>query len=107
MEQEYTQNLLVDNSKPSLQMVGLLKKLIANPSCNRIRIATGYWDLPGTNLVYDELKVFLERGGRLDILIGQEPMLFPYQRRFLAVVQFVCQYGWGRDRPGGSREREA
>lgn len=80
MEQEYTQNLLVDNSKPSLQMVGLLKKLIANPSCNRIRIATGYWDLPGTNLVYDELKVFLERGGRLDILIGQEPMLFPYQR---------------------------
>lgn len=80
MEQEYTQNLLVDNSKPSLQMVGLLKKLIANPNCNRIRIATGYWDLPGTNLIYDELKGFLERGGRLDILIGQEPMLFPYQR---------------------------
>lgn len=74
------QNGLIDNSKPSLQMVGRLRKLIADEHCNYIRIATGYWDLPGTNLLYDELKAFLERGGKLDILIGQEPMLFPYQR---------------------------
>ena len=58
-------------------MVARLKELIADPKCDYIRIATGYWDLPGTNLVYDELKAFLERGGKLDILIGQEPMLFP------------------------------
>ena len=74
------QNGLIDNSTPQLQMVARLKELIADPKCDYIRIATGYWDLPGTNLVYDELKAFLEKGGKLDILIGQEPMIFPYQR---------------------------
>lgn len=74
------QNGLIDNSKPSLQMVGRLRELIADVKCQEIRIATGYWDLPGTNLLYEELKAFLERGGTLKILIGQEPTLLPYQR---------------------------
>ena len=42
-------------------------------------IATGYWDLPGTALVYEELKDFFIRGGKLDLLIGQEPQLQYYQ----------------------------
>lgn len=42
-------------------------------------IATGYWDLPGTALVYEELKGFFARGGKLDLLIGQEPQLQYYQ----------------------------
>lgn len=61
------QNGLIDNSKPSLQMVGRLRELIADVKCQEIRIATGYWDLPGTNLLYQELKAFLERGGTLKI----------------------------------------
>lgn len=73
-------NGLIDNSKVSLQMVGRLKELISDPKCTHIYIATGYWDLPGTNLLYEELKAFLARGGTLQILIGQEPTLLPYQR---------------------------
>lgn len=73
-------NGLIDNSKNELQMVGRLKELIADIKCQEIRIATGYWDLPGTNLLYEELKNFLGRGGKLKILIGQEPTLLPYQR---------------------------
>ncbi len=73
-------NGLIDNSNPDLQMVGRLKELISDEKCDFIRIATGYWDLPGVKLLYSELKAFLERGGKMHILIGQEPMLFPYQR---------------------------
>ena len=42
-------------------------------------IATGYWDLPGMALVYNELKDFFARGGKLDLMIGQEPQLQYYQ----------------------------
>lgn len=56
-----------------------LRDIIGSGKYNHIRIATGYWDLPGTALVYDQLKTFLEGGGRLDIMIGQEPQLRSYQ----------------------------
>lgn len=49
-------------------------------------IATGYWDLPGTALAYEELKGFFARGGKLDLLIDQEPQLQYYQ-----ASQEVCQ----------------
>lgn len=55
--------------------------MINSHEFNHIRIATGYWDLPGMNLLYAELKDFLEDGGRLDILIGKEPQLRTYQLR--------------------------
>lgn len=35
--------------------------------------------MPGTALVYEELKGFFARGGKLDLLIGQEPQLQYYQ----------------------------
>ena len=35
--------------------------------------------MPGTDLVRNELEHFLQRGGRLDLLIGQEPQLRSYQ----------------------------
>lgn len=73
-------NTLLDNSEKFL-MRDVLKKSIASGKYNHICIATGYWDLPGTALVYDELKSFLEKGGRLDILIGQEPQLRSYQKQ--------------------------
>ena len=71
-------NTLLDNSEKFL-MRDILRQFIGSGKYNHICIATGYWDLPGTALVYDQLKAFLEGGGRLDILLGQEPQLRSYQ----------------------------
>lgn len=71
-------NSLIDNSEKFL-MKDILRQFIGSGKYNHICIATGYWDLPGMQLVYDELKAFLESGGKLDILIGQEPQLRSYQ----------------------------
>lgn len=71
-------NALIDNSE-QFKLVKYIKELISRPDCNHIMIATGYWDLPGTALVYDELKDFFARGGKFDLLIGQEPQLQYYQ----------------------------
>lgn len=60
-------------------MKDILQKFIGCGKYNHIRIATGYWDLPGTALVYHQLREFLNAGGRLDILLGQEPQLRSYQ----------------------------
>lgn len=77
---KYAQNNLLDNSADELRLATCLKYLIAMPECKKIRIATGYWDLPGTRLVYDELKEFLEvRHGELEILIGEDPHLYKSQ----------------------------
>lgn len=73
-------NTLLDNTEKFL-MRDTLRRFIGSGKYSRICIATGYWDLPGTNLVYHELKAFLEAGGRLEILIGQEPQLRSYQTR--------------------------
>ena len=71
-------NALIDNSE-QFKLVKYIKELVSRPVCNHIMIATGYWDLPGTALVYEELKDFFARGGKLDLLIGQEPQLQYYQ----------------------------
>ncbi|MCM1380199.1 MAG: SNF2-related protein [Prevotella sp.] len=71
-------NTLIDNSD-KLKLVETLKELLSNPKCNRLLIATGYWDIPGTTLLYDELKAFFERGGKMQLLIGKEPQLRAYQ----------------------------
>ena len=77
---KYAQNKLLDNSVSDLRLVNCLKDLISMPECTKIRIATGYWDLPGTKLIYDELKEFLEvHGGELEILIGEDPHLYKSQ----------------------------
>ena len=72
------ENTLLDNSE-RFRLVDCLRSLISDERCTYIRIATGYWDLPGTDLVRNELEHFLQRGGRLDLLIGQEPQLRSYQ----------------------------
>ena len=74
------ENTLIDNSEEFL-LVNYLREIIASGECNYIRIATGYWDLPGTKLLYDQLRQFLSNGGKLDIMIGQEPILRTYQLR--------------------------
>lgn len=73
-------NTLIDNSE-NLKLVDNIKSLLSDSRCNHLKIATGYWDLPGTALIQDELRGFFERGGRLDLLIGKEPQLRGYQQR--------------------------
>jgi len=65
-------NALIDNSE-QFKLVKYIKELVSRPDCDHIMIATGYWDLPSTALVYEELKDYFTRGGKLDLLIGQEP----------------------------------
>jgi len=45
----YDQNKLLDNSNEQLSLRSCLRELISNVKCKKIQIATGYWDLPGTN----------------------------------------------------------
>ncbi|MGM9826135.1 MAG: helicase-related protein [Paludibacteraceae bacterium] len=71
-------NILIDNSD-TFRLVDYLNRFIAEPKCNEICIATGYWDLKGTKLLYDALLPFFERGGKLRLLIGQEPIIRSYQ----------------------------
>ena len=71
---------LLDNS-PKFSMVSYIHKILTDGKYDHIMIGTGYWDLPGTKLLYDDLKAFFEAGGRLDLMIGQEPELRAYQTR--------------------------
>ena len=67
---------LIDNSA-NLKMVSVLRECISMTEMDTIRIATGYWDIPGTALVVDELQKFLERdGSKLKLLIGKDPYVY-------------------------------
>lgn len=73
-------NTLIDNSEQRFMMVNALKKCIDDSQCKEIKIATGYWDIPGMALLYDELNVFLKRNGTtLQLLIGSDPIVRAYQ----------------------------
>lgn len=73
------QNTLIDNSNEQLSMVHTLKECIAQ-NVNHIRIATGYWDIPGTALIADELEEFLQKeGSLLQLLIGKDPYVYASQ----------------------------
>ena len=70
-------NTLIDNSTDALSMQTYLKQCIGKEGIDHIRIATGYWDVPGMALVADELRAFLDREGtRLQILIGKDPYVY-------------------------------
>lgn len=72
------QNTLIDNSE-QFRLVDYLNDLVNDTKCNEICIATGYWDLKGTKLLYDALLPFFERGGKMRLLIGEEPTVRTYQ----------------------------
>lgn len=72
------QNTLIDNSN-QFRLVNYLNELVNDTKCNEICIATGYWDLKGTKLLYDALLPFFERGGKMRLLIGEEPTVRSYQ----------------------------
>ena len=68
---------LIDNSE-NLKLIDTLKTIITMPCITHIDIATGYWDIPGTQLIAAELRAFLERSAdtHLRLLIGKDPYLF-------------------------------
>lgn len=70
-------NTLIDNSN-KFRFVEYFRELLTDRKCSELKIATGYWDLPGTKLVFKELMDFLNRGGKFDLLLGQEPMMRSY-----------------------------
>ncbi|MCD8265602.1 MAG: phospholipase D-like domain-containing protein [Prevotellaceae bacterium] len=73
-------NTLIDNSCDALLMVNKLKECLAAPGLTTVRIATGYWDIPGLALVAQELGQFLSREGtRLLLLIGKDPYIYASQ----------------------------
>jgi superfamily II DNA or RNA helicase len=71
-------NTLLDNSE-HYKLVDYVRQLISDTACDEIKIASGYWDLPGTSLLAKELTDFFERGGKFYLLIGKEPTIKEYQ----------------------------
>ena len=69
-------NTLIDNTE-NRRMDKTLKECISSPVFNEIMIATGYWDLPGTNLLVEELSEFLSREGTsMRLLLGSDPVVY-------------------------------
>lgn len=68
-------NTLLDNSSERLMMVNVIGDLIGDNGCDKVLIATGYWDIPGTHLLLPKLKDFFGRGGELQLLIGTDPIV--------------------------------
>lgn len=77
-----TNSTLIDNSTDTLKMVSVVGNLIDDPRCRLLRIATGYWDIPGTALLLANLQQFLQREGtKVQILIGSDPVVRAAQQR--------------------------
>ena len=70
---------LLDNSD-NFKMITAIKQLLSDQEVNELWIATGYWDIPGTALVADELLSFLQKENtKVRLLIGKDPMVFKTQ----------------------------
>ena len=58
-------------------MTEVLKECLRDRNVTEVSIATGFWDLRGTALVFDELAEFLSRkGNKFRLLIGKDPYLY-------------------------------
>lgn len=69
-------NTLLDNSGEAFMMVSALRELLADPNCKTLKIATGYWDIPGLSLLLPYLKDFLSREGtHVSLLLGSDPIV--------------------------------
>lgn len=74
---------LLDNTE-HFKVVEKIKQLIKESDVNQILIATGFWDIPGTMLISEELDDFLKRDGKsIKLLIGKDPTVFAYQLKEL------------------------
>ena len=79
-------NTLIDNSAEQLSMLHTLKECLALQDINTVKIATGYWNIPGLALLTDDIKAFLEREGtKLLLLIGKDPCIYASQVKMYSV----------------------
>ena len=71
------QNTLIDNSTDMLSMSNILRECIKKEGLKEIKIATGYWDIPGLALIAEVLQQFLEREDtKIQLVIGQELLVY-------------------------------
>ncbi|MGP1597314.1 MAG: helicase-related protein [Prevotella denticola] len=75
-------NTLIDNSSAQLSMLQALRDCLASEGILTVRIATGYWDIPGLALLADDIRSFLRKEGtKLLLLIGKDPYVYASQVR--------------------------
>ena len=73
-------NTLIDNSTEQLSMLKTLKECFATDDISTVRIATGYWDIPGLALLASDIRNFLEKENtKLLLLIGKDPYVYASQ----------------------------
>ena len=73
------ESTLLDNTE-GFKLVNKIKQLISEDDVNQILIATGFWDIPGTALIAEELSEFLSKNGKsVKLLIGKDPTVFAHQ----------------------------
>lgn len=79
----YDDKLLIDNSGDKqtsyLMMSNVVNSLLAKQGLQKVRIATGYWDLNGWNLTINQIEKFLENTNDeecFQLLIGKDPMIY-------------------------------
>lgn len=73
------ESTLLDNSE-NFKLVDKIKQLIKQEEVNHILIATGYWDIPGTAIIAEELDRFLSQDRKtVKLLIGKDPTVFESQ----------------------------
>ena len=73
---------LIDNSSDNYRLANVIRELLKSDSFTQVSIATGYWDLPGMVVIYEELQAYLEKGNTtFRLLIGEEPSVKAYQVR--------------------------
>ena len=73
------QKTLIDNSELRT-MQHALHDAFGMVDLQRVRIATGYWDLKGLALVKNDIRAFLEREDtQLQLLIGKDPYIYANQ----------------------------
>ena len=90
----WSKNILIDNSAGQT-LADCIKYHLLSPECRELCIATGYWDLPGMALLHNEFENFFARGGKLRMIIGEEPVARQYQispERVEAIRRFPDDY---------------
>lgn len=70
---------IFDNSISKYQLKTIVTDLLKSENYSEVSIATGYWDLPGMVVIFDELIQFLSRENiSFRLLLGEEPSVKTY-----------------------------
>ena len=73
-------NTLIDNSSEQLSMLQSLRECLNTEGIKTVKVATGYWDIPGLALLSDDIRAFLSRiDTKFFLLIGKDPFVYASQ----------------------------